>query len=182
MVSGELRGRRIEAPPGIDTRPTTDKVREAVFNALNSLDLVRDATVADLYAGSGALGIEALSRGASHCTFIERDRTALRTLRDNVAELGLDDRSKVVPGDAMVLGTSLDVDLVLADPPYDFDDWPDLLNATKAPFVVAEAGHPLDRLDPVSIPGWEAIRTKRYGRTWITFFERSTEGIITSGQ
>ena len=74
VVAGELRGRRIEAPPGGDTRPTTDKVREAVFNSLGSLDLVRDARVADLFAGSGALGIEALSRGASHCIFVERDR------------------------------------------------------------------------------------------------------------
>ena len=86
VVAGELRGRRIDAPPGLDTRPTTDKVREAVFNALGSLDLIRDATVADLYAGSGALGIEALSRGAAHCTFVERDRTALRTLRGNLAD------------------------------------------------------------------------------------------------
>jgi 16S rRNA (guanine966-N2)-methyltransferase len=176
VVAGELRGRRIEAPPGLDTRPTTDMVREATFNALNSLDLVRDATVADLFAGSGAIGIEALSRGAAHCTFIERDRTALRTLRDNLAELGLDDRSKVVPGDAMVLGGALDVDIVLADPPYDFDRWPDLLATTKASFVVAESGRPLDRLDPESIPGWVATRTKRYGRTWVTFFERSDDG------
>jgi 16S rRNA (guanine966-N2)-methyltransferase len=173
VVAGELRGRRIEAPPGLDTRPTTDIVREAVFNALTSLDLIRDARMADLYAGSGALGIEALSRGAVHCTFVERDRKALRTLRDNVADLGLDDRSKIVPGDALVLVASLDVDIVLADPPYDFDRWPDLLAATAAPFVVAEAGRPLDRLAPESIPGWTATRTKRYGRTWVTFFERS---------
>ncbi len=161
-------------------------VREAVFNALNSLDLIRDAMVADLYAGSGALGIEALSRGAAHCTFVERDRAALRTLRSNVAELGVDDRSKVVPGDALVLVAALDVDIVLADPPYDFDRWPDLLAATKAPFVVAEAGRPLDRLDPESIPGWTVTRTKRYGRTWVTFFERSddviVDGIIHDGE
>jgi len=173
VVAGELRGRRIEAPPGLDTRPTTDIVREAVFNALNSLDLIRDATVADLYAGSGALGIEALSRGAAHCTFVERDRTALRTLRDNVVDLGLEDRSKVVPGDALVLGRALEVDIVLADPPYDFDGWPELLASTKASFVVAEAGRPLDRLDPESIRGWVVTRTRRYGRTWVTFFERS---------
>jgi 16S rRNA (guanine966-N2)-methyltransferase len=180
VVAGELRGRRIEAPPGLDTRPTTDIVRESVFNALNSLDLIRDATVADLYAGSGSLGVEALSRGAAHCTFIERDRAALRTLRGNLAELGLDDRSKVVPGDALVLVTALDVDIVLADPPYDFDRWPDLLAATTAAFVVAESGRPLDRLDPESIPGWAPTRTKRYGRTWVTFFQRSDEpGIIT---
>ena len=186
VVAGELRGRRIEAPAGDGTRPTTDMVREAVFNALNSLDLIRDAVVADLYAGSGALGIEALSRGAAHCTFVERDRNALRTLRDNVADLGLQDRCKIVPGDAGVLGPALDVDIVLADPPYEFDAWPELLASTKASFVVAEAGRPLDRLDPASITEWVATRTKRYGRTWVTFFERSGDaaevGIMADGE
>jgi 16S rRNA (guanine966-N2)-methyltransferase len=183
VVAGELSGRRIEAPAGVDTRPTTDKVRESVFNALGSLDLVRDARVADLFAGSGAVGIEALSRGAAHCTFIERDRAALRVLRHNLDRLGLGDRSTVVPGDAMVMSRGLDVDIVLADPPYDFDDWPALLAATSAPFVVAEAGRPLDRLD--DLVGWEVTRTKRYGRTWVTFFERvddPAEGIIADGR
>ena len=169
VVAGELRGRLFEAPPGRDTRPTTDKVREATFNALGSLDLVRDATVADLFAGTGGLGIEALSRGAAHVTFVERDRGALRVLRDNLRSLGLDARSKVVPGDAVVMVAGLDVDLVLADPPYDFDRWTALLAATGADFVVAEAGRPLVDLEA---PGWEATRAKRYGRTWVTFLER----------
>lgn len=170
VVAGELRGLRIDAPEGLDTRPTTDKVREAVFNSLGSLDLVRDATIADLYAGSGAMGIEALSRGAAHCTFVERDRAALHALRGNLRRLGLDDRSRVVPGDALVLSRRLDVDIVIADPPYDFDEWASLLAAVAAPFVVAEAGHPLDQLDGVA--EWRAVRTRRYGRTWVTFFER----------
>lgn len=169
VVAGELRGRLFEAPPGRDTRPTTDKVREATFNALRSLDLVRDATVADLFAGSGGLGIEALSRGAAHVTFVERDRAALRVLRDNLRSLELEARTKVVPGDAVVMLAGLDVDLVLADPPYDFDQWPQLLAATRADFVVAEAGRSLDGLD---VPGWRVTRAKRYGRTWVTFFER----------
>ncbi len=143
-----------------------------MFNALGSLDLVRDATVADLFAGSGGLGIEALSRGAAHVTFVERDRQALRFLRDNLRALDLEATSRVVPGDAVALVGGLDVDLVLADPPYDFDRWLELLAATRAPFVVAEAGHPLDRLDA---PGWSATRTRRYGRTWVTFFERGAE-------
>src|SRR5215207_4063793 len=121
VVAGELRGRRIEAPPGNDTRPTTDKFREAVFNALGSLDLIRDAVVVDLYAGSGALGIEALSRGAATCTFVERDRTALRTLRANIEHLGIERRSKVVAGDALVQARGLPADVALADPPYGFD-------------------------------------------------------------
>ena len=171
-MAGELRGRRIESPPGLDTRPTTDKVREAVFNALVSRDLVRDAQVADLFAGTGALGIEALSRGASHCTFVERDRNVMRYLRGNLEQLGLESRSRVVPGDAVSQAGALDVDIVLADPPYEFDDWPRLLAAARAPFVVAEAGRPLDRLD---LTGWQSTRSKRYGRTWITFFERMEE-------
>ena len=172
VVAGEFRGRRIEAPPGHDTRPTTDKVREATFNALGSLDLVRDAVVVDLFAGSGALGIEALSRGAAEAIFVERDRTALRTLRDNLRSLGLTERARVVQGDAVVAVRGLPADLVLADPPYDFDDWADLLGVVEAPFVVAEAGQPLDRFEGLDVLPWDVVRTKRYGRTWVTFLER----------
>lgn len=170
VVAGELRGRRIEAPPGASTRPTTDKVREATFNALWSLDLLADARVADLYAGSGALGIEALSRGAHHCTFVERDRAALETLRANLAALGLEERSTVVHGDAAARAGQLDVDLVLADPPYDAPAslWSELLAAVAAPFVVAEASTEI-----AAPPGWESVRAKRYGRTWVTFLERT---------
>lgn len=170
VVAGELRGRRIEAPPGDSTRPTTDKVREAVFNALGSLGLVADARVADLFAGSGALGIEALSRGAHHCTFVENDRTALTFLRGNVGDLGVGERSTVVHGDARAQAATIDVDIVFADPPYDTDDefWNGLLERIRAPFVVAEAGR------AVAAPvGWEVVRERRYGRTWVTFLERA---------
>ena len=170
VVAGELRGRRIEAPPGNDTRPTTDKVREATFNALGSLDLIRDAVVVDLYAGTGALGIEALSRGAASCTFVERDRTALRTLRGNLAHLGLQERTSVMTGDARVLAPGVPADVVLADPPYGFDAWPELLAAVRADFVVAESAR---EIEPP--PGWDAVRSKRYGRTWVTFLERTSE-------
>jgi 16S rRNA (guanine966-N2)-methyltransferase len=172
VVAGELRGRKIDAPPGRDTRPTTDKVREALFNALGSLDLVRDAVVVDLFAGSGALGIEALSRGAAEVIFVERDRTALQTLRSNLATLGLEGRSRVVQGDVLATVSRFPADLVLADPPYDFEGWPELLAAVDAPFVVAEAGRSLE-LGP---DGWAVVRSKRYGRTWVTFFERIIPG------
>lgn len=76
VVAGDLRGRRIEAPTTEATRPTTDKVREAVFNSLRSMDVVEGARVLDLFAGTGAMGIEALSRGAAHCVFVESDRAA----------------------------------------------------------------------------------------------------------
>ena len=141
VVRGELRGRRLAAPAGGSTRPTTDKVREAVFNALASLDVVVDARVADLYAGSGALGIEALSRGAAHCTFVERDRARCRRDRTRTSpRSALGDRSPVIVGDGSPAAPRLDVDLAFADPPYDFDDWPRLLRARATPtLVVAEA-------------------------------------------
>jgi 16S rRNA (guanine966-N2)-methyltransferase len=170
VVAGELRGRRLVAPDPNTTRPTTDKVREAVFNALASLDVVIGARVADLYAGSGALGIEALSRGAEHCTFVERDRRAVEAIDENIATLGLRGRSRVVVGDGIATAPKLDADLVFADPPYGFDDWPRLLRAVRAELVVAEA----DAEVPAPV-GWEPGRVKRYGRTWVTFLHRSDD-------
>jgi 16S rRNA (guanine966-N2)-methyltransferase len=175
VVAGELRGRRIIAPAGTATRPTTDIVREATFNALGSRDLVAGARVADLYAGSGAIGIEALSRGAEHCTFVERDRDALRALRSNLDTLGLTDRSRIVTGDVLAVAAALDADLVFADPPYDFAAWDRLLGSLRAPFVVAESGTELAAPDGTPdgmADGFTVTRSKRYGRTWVTFFER----------
>src|SRR4051794_20348641 len=95
VVAGEFGGRTLVAPGGTATRPTTDKVRQAVFNSLTSMGVVEGAVVADLFAGSGALGIEALSRGAERCIFVERDRAALQALRDNISTLGIADRCTV---------------------------------------------------------------------------------------
>jgi 16S rRNA (guanine966-N2)-methyltransferase len=174
VVAGELRGRRIVAPAGSTTRPTTDKVREAVFNALGSLDLVVGAGVADLYAGSGAMGIEALSRGAARCTFVERDRDALRALRTNIDALELADRARVTGGDVMAVAAALDADLVFVDPPYDFTAWDRLLAMVRAPFLVAESGAALDDA-VVTGAGWEVTRAKRYGRTWVTFMRPAVD-------
>lgn len=168
VVAGELRGRRLVAPDAAATRPTTDKVREAVFNALASLDVIIDADVADLYAGSGALGIEALSRGASHCTFVERDRRAVRAIDENITTLGLGGRSRVLVGDALALAPRLDVAVAFADPPYGFAAWPRLLAVVRASLLVAEADGPVD-----AASGWEQGRVKRYGRTWVTFLHRA---------
>ncbi len=132
IVAGEFRGRRLVAPANTATRPTTDRVREAIFNALTSLDILVDTTVADLYAGSGALGIEALSRGARHCTFVEKDRAALSAIHANIGTLGISGRTRVVSGDALVKSKGLAVDVAFVDPPYGFDGWP-ALSPTSAP-------------------------------------------------
>jgi 16S rRNA (guanine966-N2)-methyltransferase len=167
VVAGEFRGRRLAAPAGGGTRPTTDKVREAMFNALASLDVIDGARVVDLYAGSGALGIEALSRGAAHCTFVERDKAALAAIDENIATLGIGDRSRVIVADGIAAASRVEADVAFADPPYHFDEWPRLLRAARAGLVVAEAP------GAVAAPaGWEQGRVKRYGRTWVTFLHR----------
>lgn len=172
VVAGELRGRRLTAPAGGATRPTTDRVREAVFGALVSLDVLEGASVADLYAGSGAMGIEALSRGARHCTFVERDRAALVAIEDNVARFDLGDRVTILTADAVAAAGRLVVDVAFADPPYGFDGWLRLLAVVRAPLVVAEADAALDAPD-----GWTQGRTKRYGRTWVTFLHRTAAAL-----
>ena len=170
VVAGELRGRRLLAPEGRDTRPTTDRVREAVFNSLGSMDLVVDATYVDLFAGTGALGIEALSRGAAHCTFVERDPRALKVLRENLSALGLTDRATVVPGDALAAVARIDdVDVAVADPPYGFDDWAGLLSSLRTGVAVVESGSPIGTLPA----GWEVVRDKRYGRTHVALLRRA---------
>jgi 16S rRNA G966 N2-methylase RsmD len=107
VVAGSAAGRRLEAPPGTATRPTGDRVREATFNSLGSLGLVQDATLIDVFAGSGALGIEALSRGAESVTFLERDPRAVRVIKANLATVGLAERAEVVRGDALAYLASL---------------------------------------------------------------------------
>lgn len=176
VVAGSLRGRPIVSPPGDNTRPTTDRAREAVFNALHSLGAVEGAVVADLFAGSGALGIEALSRGAESCVFVERDRRALEAIRTNIDKLGLPGRARVLAGDVSSnLGSLRGLDLVLIDPPYDFDDWSVLLDRCGpclAPdaVVVVESGRELPVLDD-----WDVVRSKRYGRAWVSFLVRSAD-------
>lgn len=168
VVAGTLRGRRIEAPDGNVTRPTTDMAREAIFNSLGSHYDLTGARIVDCFAGTGAMGIEALSRGAGHVTFIERDKMALEVLTSNLETLGLGDRSTVVRGDAIVqVARCTDATLVIADPPYDFAGWPEFLAAVPCGLVVAEAGA------PVAAPaGWEVLRERRYGRTHVTFLRR----------
>ncbi len=119
VIAGELRGRPLRAPRGQNTRPTQARVREALFSILGDMSGLR---VLDLYAGTGALGIEALSRGASHATFVESDRHAVACVRENLTSLGLEGRSEVLPLRVTAARKSLTkqepFDLVLCDPPW----------------------------------------------------------------
>ncbi|MFM7534785.1 MAG: 16S rRNA (guanine(966)-N(2))-methyltransferase RsmD [Acidimicrobiales bacterium] len=169
VVAGTARGRQLLAPSGRDTRPTADRVREAVFNALHSRGLVEGARVLDLFAGSGALGIEALSRGAASATFVERSREALRCVRANLDATGLAERATVVDADANAFlrnGTDR-FDLALLDPPYAFDGWDALLATLPAEAAVVESDRGLR-----TPPGWTMVRSARYGTTVVGLLAR----------
>ncbi|WP_086734731.1 16S rRNA (guanine(966)-N(2))-methyltransferase RsmD [Erythrobacter colymbi] len=120
IIAGEWRGRKLTAPKGDATRPTADRTRETLFAMLTSrLGDFEGLQVVDLFAGSGALGLEALSRGAEHCLFVEQDRAAVDVIRANIAALGAALRTRVEAGSVMALrAAAKPLDLILADPPY----------------------------------------------------------------
>jgi 16S rRNA (guanine966-N2)-methyltransferase len=174
VIAGRWGGRRLTAPKGrATTRPTSDRVREAIFSMLGGLE---GEAVLDLFAGTGALGIEALSRGAKRAVFVERDAAALRTLRSNLAALGLqEDEAEVRGGEALgALRTACrrkeTYDLVLIDPPYRrADSWERELPETLEPLLAVEARVVVesDRRAPLRLP-WEIVKERRYGDTSIT--------------
>jgi 16S rRNA (guanine966-N2)-methyltransferase len=174
IVAGSLRGRRLEVPEGRVTRPVRSRVRESIFDLLG--DRVRGARVADLYAGSGALGLEALSRGAAHCIFIEHERVALDALRRNLdaCRIGVE-RATVLVQDARAWRPDPDAcfDLVLADPPFALLD--PLPHALGAPGVLARDGlvvieTPAERLGPLRVPGLSLSRRRVYGRSAVCVY------------
>jgi 16S rRNA (guanine966-N2)-methyltransferase len=173
VVAGEASGRRLDAPGGTATRPTADRVREAVFNALDSLDAVSGARVLDAFAGSGALGIEALSRGAAWCTFADTDAAARAVVEANLASVGYASSAEVLATSGLVAARGHGPwDLVLLDPPYDHRGWDELLGAVAASLspggvVVAESDRAIDVPAPLGV-----LRVKRYGGTVVTFAAR----------
>lgn len=175
VIAGRLGGRTLVAPRGLATRPTTDRVREALFSALGPLD---DARVLDLYAGTGALGIEALSRGAASALFVESARPAVAALRKNLATLALDDVTRVLvePVARAVPRLRTDplgpFDLVFADPPYDDVDEALAALESLAPHLAPGARIVLEhasRRPPRASPILATLRTRAYGDTALAF-------------
>jgi 16S rRNA (guanine(966)-N(2))-methyltransferase RsmD len=176
IIAGSRKGARIFAPKGLDTRPTGDRVREAAFNLLGP-GAAEDATVLDLFAGSGAMGLEALSRGAARATFVESDREACRTINRNLDKLGLagatvlcQDALTALRADARQ-GTRYD--LVLVDPPY--RRFSSLQNALieHLPKVVAQGGVLLVETAATEEPELPLAKrtSRRYGSARLTLFE-----------
>ena len=149
IIAGEWRGRKLVVPPGLATRPTADRVRETLFSMLASrLGSFEELRVADLYAGSGALGLEALSRGAAFACFVEQDLKAAAAIRDNVRAFRVEDRARLLVRSAAALPPEQPFDLIFADPPYSRG------SGTAAAQAVLDAGW--------AAPGaWLAIETAR---------------------
>lgn len=173
IIAGSHRGRRLAAPRGERTRPTSDRVREALFSIVGPVD---GASVLDLYAGSGALGLEALSRGARRCTFVDDDREACRAIGANLASLGLTGglvlRRDAVQAVREEAAAGRRHDLVLADPPY--GAWPTLEERLAAllPTVVADTGLVVVETDAAVEPQLplDLVTTRRYGSARISVF------------
>ncbi|MFL6724726.1 MAG: 16S rRNA (guanine(966)-N(2))-methyltransferase RsmD [Sphingomicrobium sp.] len=173
IIAGEWRGRKLVAPAGQSTRPTADRTRETLFSMLASrLGSFRGLRVADLYAGSGALGLEALSRGASHATFVEHDRMALKAIEANLAALEAVDRTAIRAMSAAVLPAVDPFDLVFADPPYAPGSGTAAVAAVKSAGWLAEGGWmaiETQKGDAVAPPdGWEVDAERDIGRARLT--------------
>jgi len=170
IIAGSCRGRRFDAPKGTTTRPTSDFVRETAFNLIGPVD---EAAVLDLFAGSGGLGLEALSRGAGRCVFVDADRAACRTIGANLDRLGL--VGTVLCQDVMraLASERGSYDLILADPPYDFARYDGLaphLTRILAPdgLVVVQTAA---AVEPV-LEGLTVRTSRKYGSARLTLFER----------
>lgn len=158
IITGEWRGRKLTAPKGDSTRPTADRTRETLFSMLTSrLGTFEGLSVLDLFAGSGALGLEALSRGAAHCLFVEQEADAVKAIRSNIEALDARSRAQVQQGSVMRLGPAkVPHDLILLDPPY-------------------ETGAGQVALDRMARLGWIGPAT------WVALETRKNEDIAVKG-
>lgn len=180
IITGIAKGRTIKAPEGMKTRPTSDRVKEALFNIIRNK--IFDSNVLDLFAGSGNLGLEALSRGARHCTFVESDKNAFKVLKENINNLSFNEKSSTYFGDAFTIlknikAMDIKYDLIFLDPPYgkglveksiatifEFEVY------NKNCLIVAE----LDQNDDIigNIGEFKNFRVEKYGRTLIALWKR----------
>jgi 16S rRNA (guanine966-N2)-methyltransferase len=179
IIAGAYKGRRLATPRGDTTRPTADQVRTALLDTL--MPRLPDAHVLDLFAGAGGVGLEALSRGAAHVTFVERDARAVQALRANVATLGVAGATRIVRDDVRRAVTTLrrdgaGFDVVFLDPPYDTDDVAATLDALGDAALLNERGvvvvQHLTKRPPAAAGALVAVRMRRFGETTLTFFRR----------
>lgn len=180
IIAGDWRGRKLVAPKGESTRPTADRTRETLFNMLSSrLGSFEGLSVADLFAGSGALGLEALSRGADHCLFVEQEKSALDAIRKNIAALDARTRCTVQAGSVMSLGPAKQPhDLILLDPPYHTGAGAVALDRLlRLGWIGDETWIALETADAeeVRLKSLTCITKRRVGKAAISLWRRETD-------
>ena len=171
VIAGEFRSRRSEESSGLDVRPTPDRLREALFNIL--APRIEGAVFVDLYAGTGAVGIEALSRGAARAIFVEQKHAAVKAIRENLRSLGIESRAEVRQGRATAMIPRLEAGIVFLDPPYalenEYTTALGLLGEKPPPLVIAQ--HP-PRLKLADLYGdLHRIRLVKHGDNALSFYE-----------
>jgi 16S rRNA (guanine966-N2)-methyltransferase len=172
IIAGEFGGRIIATPDGKKTHPMSERIRNALFNSLG--DTIRGARVLDAFAGSGAVGIEALSRGAEHVTFIERDRVAQKVITENIEKLGLDEQAKLVKASVASWASTYDgsfFDLIFVDPPYHDPQFSTAMTISGllkpgALMVLSRPG----RSESPTKPGVVVVDNRSYGDAALTYF------------
>lgn len=176
VISGKARGTRLATIEGVNTRPTTDRVKESLFNLIQFY--VHDAVVVDLFAGSGALGIEAASRGAESVVLVEQHRKCHEAIAYNISKTGLDNVT-LIKGDVMASMSRLPkTDLVIMDPPYSQDMVIPVIERLSELDVLSKEGvivveHSKDDMLPQAIKNFEMIKSKKYGITMISIYEKT---------
>ena len=178
VITGTARGRRLKELEGMETRPTTDRVKEGLFSALQ-FD-IEGRRVLDLFAGTGQLGIECLSRGAVSAVFVDRRADAVKLIRENLKVTELTDRAKVISGDSMeyLKGLREKFDLIFLDPPYEAGLLePAIAQIAKfdilAPHGIIVAEHPVEKAMPALAEPYRIQKTYRYGKIALTLYRRS---------
>jgi 16S rRNA (guanine966-N2)-methyltransferase len=170
VIGGEFRSRRLKSIPGLATRPTPDRLRETLFNVLASR--IEGAVFVDAYAGTGAVGIEALSQGAARCVFVESGRRAVEAIWENLRALGIEGRASVVAGKVAASLAARPADIVFLDPPYEMqEEYAAALKQASAGLVIAQ--HSV-RFDPGDVHGdLRRARVLRQGDNALSFYERT---------
>ncbi|MCI5721000.1 MAG: 16S rRNA (guanine(966)-N(2))-methyltransferase RsmD [Firmicutes bacterium] len=180
IITGEYRGRRLESPAGYDVRPTSDKVKEAVFNII--MNEVWDATCVDLFAGTGNLGLEALSRGARKCYFGDNSRESINLIKNNVKMCRAEDKSVIIAGDySKILGRINEkVDIFFLDPPYKDGLYENCLEIIDSLDLLSEEGiivaeHGVRDYVPETVGSLEIIKERKYGKIMVTIYAKKSE-------
>jgi len=177
VIGGEFRSRLLKSPPGLDVRPTPDRLREALFNVLAPRinPYVGGVIFADVYAGTGAVGIEALSRGAARAIFVEQNRAALAVIRANLRSLELDDRAQVLQGRAAAVLPTIRADIVFLDPPYrmerEYATAMELLGAKPRALVIVQHDVRQKLADAYGV--LRRTRELRQGDNVLSFYEQT---------